>query len=109
MEKIYNKLVRDYVPNIIMSDGNIPVTRILDDDEYWGYLIKKDNDKLIEVKEALSKEERKKKLADKLEVLKAMTEYNDLTLEDIIEEADKISKKNGAFKKRILLEKIIKK
>ena len=31
MEKIYNKLVRDNIPEIITKDNCIPVTRILND------------------------------------------------------------------------------
>ena len=34
MEKIYNKLVRDNIPDIIRSDNEKPVTRILTDAEY---------------------------------------------------------------------------
>ena len=32
MEKIYDKLVRDNIPQIIEADNEIPVTRILNDE-----------------------------------------------------------------------------
>ena len=34
MEKIYNKLVRDNIPNIIRNNGGTPFVRILSDKEY---------------------------------------------------------------------------
>lgn len=34
MEKVYNKLVRDNIPDIIEENNEITVTRILSDDEY---------------------------------------------------------------------------
>lgn len=43
MEKVYNKLVRDNIPNIIRNNGNEPVTRILNDEEYKIELEKKLN------------------------------------------------------------------
>ena len=41
MEKIYNKLVRDKIPEIIENDGETPVVRVLNDDEYRIELEKK--------------------------------------------------------------------
>lgn len=32
--KIYNKLVRDKIPEIINSDSRVAITRKLDDEEY---------------------------------------------------------------------------
>ena len=109
MEKIYNKLVRDNIPDIIKNNDGIPVYKILNDEDYWKYLLIKDNEELMEVKNAESIEERKKELADKLELIIAMAEFNGYTLEDIIEEANKKRNKNGGFKKRLLLEKVIEK
>ena len=109
MEKIYNKLVRDNIIDIIKNNDGIPVYRVLNNEEYWEYLLKKDNEELLEVKNAESIEEIKKELADKLELIIAMAEFNGYTLEDIIEEANNKRNKNGGFKKRLLLEKVIEK
>ena len=109
MEKIYNKLVRDNIPQIIISNGGEPVYRILNDGEYWESLLKKDSEELDEVKEADSLEERKKELADKLELVIAMAEYNGFTLDDVIKESQKKKNKNGGFSKRVFLEKVIEK
>lgn len=109
MEKQYDKLVRDNIPEIIKSNGGKPIYRKLNDDEYWLYLLKKDKEELLEVEQATSSDERKKELADKLELIRAVAEFNGFTLKDIIEEADKKNSKNGSFKKRLLLEKVIEK
>ena len=34
MERIYNKLVRDNIPSIIEGNGETPITRILNEEEY---------------------------------------------------------------------------
>ena len=63
MEKIYNKLVRDNIPEIIRGNGEEPICRVLSDTEYWNFLLRKDEEESIEVKEANSVEERKRELA----------------------------------------------
>lgn len=60
MEKVYNKLVRDNIPEIIKNNGAEPFTRVLSEKEYWEYLLKKDEEELEEVRTAESLEERKK-------------------------------------------------
>lgn len=109
MEKVYDKLVRDNIPDIIKKNGEEPVIRVLSDEEYWKYLLKKDQEELEEVETAESLDERKKELADKLELIKAMAEFSGFSLDEIIEEADRKKQKNGGFEKRLLLEKVIKK
>ena len=41
MDRIYNKLVRDNIPEIIISNGEVPITRILSNEEYKEELEKK--------------------------------------------------------------------
>jgi len=108
MEKVYDKLVRDNIPDIIRASGEGPMTRVLNDNEYWEYLLKKDREELEEVKNAETLEERKKELADKLELVIAMAKFNGFSLEEIIEEANKKRNKNGGFEKKLLLEKVLK-
>lgn len=108
MEIIYDKLVRDNIPNICKANGEEAITRVLLDDEYWEYLLKKDAEELKEVETASSLEERKKELADKLELIRAMAKFSGFTLDEIIQEADRKKSKNGGFEQRILLEKVIK-
>lgn len=105
----YDKLVRDHIPDMIRSRDGEPIVRVLNDEEYWEYLLKKDIEELEEVKKTESLAERKEELADKLELIRAMAEYNGFRLEDIIEEADRKKQKNGGFQKRLLLEKVIEK
>ncbi|MBO5182899.1 MAG: nucleoside triphosphate pyrophosphohydrolase [Bacilli bacterium] len=107
MERIYNKLVRDNIPDICRANGEEPFIRILSDKEYWKYLLKKDQEELDEVATAESLDERKKELADKLELIRAMAEFSGFSLSEIKEEADRKKQKNGGFEKRLLLEKVV--
>ncbi len=106
MKNKYNKLVRDNIPNIIKENGEEPIYHILNDEEYWNALLKKDTEELEEVKEAESKDEILKELGDKLELIRAMAEYQGFTLEDVIKQADKKRQTNGDFQKRLFLETV---
>jgi len=105
MEKIYNKLVRDNIINIIKSNGGTPYYRTLTDEEYYLYLLDKDSEELEELRNA-SGDEVKGEIADKLEILRAMADYLGFTFEEIIKEADDKKEKRGAFEKRLFLEKV---
>lgn len=37
-EKVYNRLVRDNIPEMIRNNSEEPFTRVLKDEEYWEYL-----------------------------------------------------------------------
>ena len=106
MERVYNKLVRDNIPNIIKNKGEEPVIRILDDDEYKIELEKKLYEEYQEVISA-SGVDRLEELADMLEVIIALAKLENNDLNDIIKIADEKNTKRGAFEDRIFLEKVI--
>ena len=108
MEKIYNKLVRDNIPDIIESKGETPITRILNDDEFKIELEKKLNEEYQEVLNATGKD-RIEELADMIEVIKYLAKIENATLDEIIAIANEKSSKRGAFDKKIFLEKVIEK
>ena len=106
MERIYNKLVRDKIPNIIKEKKKTPVVKILGDDEYKEALEKKLYEEYQEVIEA-SGEDRVEELADMLEIIKALAKLENKTLDDVIEIANKKVDKRDAFEEKIFLEKVI--
>lgn len=99
--KIYNKLVRDNIEEIMLKNGAKPVTRILSNEEY----LKELNKKLLEeVKEYLESEE-PEELADIIEVILAILNIKGLT-KDTIEDIRKNKVlKRGAFTKKLFLER----
>ena len=106
MERIYNKLVRDNIPNIIKSKGETPVTRILSEDEYKNELEKKLYEEYKEVIEA-SGSDRIEELADMLEIINALAKIESKTLDNVILVAEQKNEKRGPFNEKIFLEKVI--
>lgn len=101
--KIYNKLVRDKIPEIILKDNELPSTRILDDEEY----IKELNKKLQEEVNEYLEDENIEEMVDILEVIRAILEHKGVTYEEIEEKRIKKATKRGAFKEKIFLEKVL--
>lgn len=108
MERIYNKLVRDNIPNIIESNGETPVIKVLSSEEYKLELEKKLNEEYNEVIESQGRD-RLEELADMLEVIKYLAKVENSTLDEVISISNEKSLKRGAFEKRIFLEKVIEK
>ena len=101
--KVYNKLVRDKIPEIILKDNELPSTRILNDEEYIQELNKKLQEEVNEYLEAEIIEE----MVDILEVIRAILEHKGVTYEEIEEKRIKKATKRGAFKEKIYLEKVL--
>ena len=107
MDRIYNKLVRDNIPDIIMSNGENPITRILSNEEYKEELEKKLYEEYQEVLNTTNSEDRIEELADMLEIIIALAKLEDKTLDDVVEVAKAKRLKRGGFDKKIYLEKVI--
>lgn len=98
--KIYNKLVRDKIPEIIVNDdGKKCETRIMDDDEYLRSLNAKLQEELKEYLESGEVEE----LADLEEVLRAILDVKKVSYNDFENIRIKKVEDRGAFKKKIFL------
>ena len=98
---IYNKLVRDRIPEIIESKGGTCQTRILSDEEYAQKLDQKLGEELAEYLDSHSPEE----LADLLEVIYACAALQSLSAADLERiRADKADKRGGFGEKILLIE-----
>lgn len=97
--KIYNKLVRDKIPEIVQQDNKVPVTRIAGEEEYYQLLVAKLAEEGREFAENPSKEE----LSDLLEVIDALATWLGCDLSDIEELRLQKRQKRGGFTERIVL------
>lgn len=100
---IYNKLVRDYIPEVIQKTNKEFSTRILSEEEYETELKKKLSEELTEYVEASNNEEAVEELADILELLHAAVKLHGSSLEELEEVRKKKAEKRGGFEKRIFL------
>ena len=97
--RLYNKLVRDTIPEIMIDKGAKPVTRILDEEEYLLEL----NKKLLEEVNEYLQDGNVEELADIQEVINAILSVKGVSQEDFEEIRTQKVKKRGAFNKRIYL------
>lgn len=105
MKKVYNKLVRDKIPEIIKSNGENPVIRILDKNEYKAELEKKLQEECEEVLNA-SGIDRLEELADVFEILKALAKLENSNINEVEKIANEKNSKRGAFEQQIFLEQV---
>lgn len=96
---VYNKLIRDKIPEIIRNDGKECEVRILDDEEYLKELNKKLGEELNEYYESGEVEE----LADIAEIIYAIAEHKGVSREEF--EKIRVSKREerGGFEKKVFL------
>lgn len=105
----YNKLVRDKIIEIIELNGEKPVSRILNDDEYRDELVKKLKEECQELLEAIEKNNRDEiveESADLMEVICSINKLQESNFDDIIKVMKEKREKRGGFDKKIFLEKV---
>lgn len=100
---IYNKLVRDRIPEVITNTGKRFTTRILNNEEYITELKKKSFEELNEYVSTDNNEDAVEELADLLEIIHALAEYHDSSIEEVEEVRKKKAEKRGGFKEKIFL------
>ena len=97
---VYNKLVRDRIPEIIAErEGQAPKTRILTEKEYRVELAKKLNEEVAEYQATPNSEE----LADILEVVYALAAVHNLDPEALEQIRQEKATPRGGFSKKIFL------
>ena len=97
--KIFHKLVRDRIPQIISQNGQKPVTRILQLEEYSEELERKLDEEVWEYHQDKNAEE----LADILEVVFALGESLGVSQAELLQIRDAKREKRGGFSDRIFL------
>ena len=102
-EIIYDKLVRDKIPEIIEKSGKQCEIEILSDEKYLEMIDKKLYEELAEYHEDQNIEE----LADLMEVIYAAAEARGYSVEEL--EAVRLAKveKRGTFKEKTLLREVV--
>ena len=97
--KLYNKLVRDRIPEIMEANGETPITRILNSVEYLNCLEAKLDEEVQEFHESKNPEE----LADILEVIYALAEAHGCNKQTLMEIYKQKHTDRGGFADRVFL------
>ena len=100
---LYNKLVRDKIPEIIEKDGREAVYHVLQEVDFIAELDKKLNEEVKEYQKDKSLEE----IADILEVLYAICKARGYTVEELDAKCKEKSEERGAFDKKLYLEYVM--
>lgn len=101
--KIFNKLVRDRIPEIIAKNGGNPTVKTLNDEEYETAIFEKLKEECAEVVATENNDDLTEELADLFEVINAILKTKNITFDEI--EKVRLSKKEkrGGFDKKIFL------
>lgn len=100
---VYNKLVRDRIPQVILATGKECRTRILDEEEYKEELIIKFKEESEEYFSARGSKESLEELADLLEVIRALAAVHGATWEQLEALREQKAQARGGFQDRVYL------
>ena len=99
----HDKLVRDFIPQLIEDDGNEPIIRKLENEEYFQALKDKLNEEVSEYIESEDPEE----LADVIEIIRALINHHSMTYDELETSRETKKEERGAYEERIFLEEVI--
>lgn len=102
MSKVYNKLVRDRIPEIIEATGKNCVVEILDNEEYLEAIDAKLDEELAEY----HKDQNLEELADMLEVIYAAASARGYSIEELEQLRARKAEERGGFAQRIYLKEV---
>ncbi|WP_066254274.1 nucleoside triphosphate pyrophosphohydrolase [Neobacillus drentensis] len=100
---VYNKLVRDRIPEIIDSTGKRFSICTLNNEQYIKELKNKSREELEEYINAGNDKDAIEELADLLEIIHALSECHGASYNEVEEVRQKKAEKRGGFKKKIFL------
>ena len=103
MRKVYNKLVRDYIPDIIRRHGDTCETEIMTDVEFQQALRQK---LVFEAQEAMQTETQQElitELADLYEVIDTLLHHSNISLDTLKSVQEQRRSERGSFSQRIKL------
>lgn len=96
---IYNKLVRDKIPDIIRASGKHPEVRLLEAEEYFHRLEEKLDEEVGEFHADRTADE----LADILEVVFALTDAMGVSRDELMRLYQEKHSERGGFQDRVFL------
>ncbi|CAM3709703.1 phosphoribosyl-ATP pyrophosphohydrolase [Marinicrinis lubricantis] len=100
---VYNKLVRDLIPEVIQSNGKNCRTKILNTEEYINELNIKLNEEIEEYHKAINDQSALEELADILEVIRALAEAKGTSWQELENIRARKADSRGVFKDRVFL------
>ncbi|GGG02091.1 nucleoside triphosphate pyrophosphohydrolase [Paenibacillus abyssi] len=100
---VYNKLVRDLIPQVIKANGKECRTRILDEEEYKKELVIKLKEESEEYFSAEGPKESLEELADMLEIIRALATVHGATWEQLEALREQKAEARGGFQNRVYL------
>lgn len=106
-KKLYKKLIRDRIPEKIISNGGTPITRVLNDEEFLSELVAKIHEETEEIEEVMMDRAKiVEELADLQEIIDTILKYHNITNEDLNAAKNAKREKRGGFEKRLYLENV---
>lgn len=100
---IYNKLVRDLIPQVIEKSGSKSITRILDKSEHLTEIKNKLHEEVQEFSDTTNRQDALEELADILELIHAALPIHGATFEELEKIRVAKKEKRAGFEEGIYL------